>query len=161
VACIFRLTMKCTRVDKNKIIGCFTAKGLSSFKIFKMKSFITFVFLLFLSVTVTCQPVEKVFFHDGDSTTNYYLAIQPTSGNIKATLVLLYPYRNPVAFIIAIPVAWWPTHNSLQNFAYHTNLSCWIFLSSGMIMITAAVVILCIRAGRAAMANPVKSLRSE
>jgi hypothetical protein len=59
-----------------------------------MKSFITFVFLLFLSVTVTCQPIEKVFFHDGDSTTNYYLAIQPTSGNIKATLVLLCPYRN-------------------------------------------------------------------
>ena len=66
-----------------------------------------------------------------------------------------------VAFIIAIPVAWWATHNWLQNFAYHTNLSWWIFLLSGIIMITAALAILCIRAGRAAIANPVKSLRSE
>lgn len=66
-----------------------------------------------------------------------------------------------VAFIIAIPVAWWATHNWLQNFAYHTNLSWWIFLLSGIIMITAALTILCIRAGRAAMSNPVASLRSE
>ena len=66
-----------------------------------------------------------------------------------------------VAFIIAIPIAWWATHNWLQNFAYHTGLSWWIFLLSGIIMITAALIILCIRAGRAAMANPVNSLRSE
>lgn len=66
-----------------------------------------------------------------------------------------------VAFIIAIPIAWWATHNWLQNFAYHTALSWWIFLLSGIIMITAALTILCIRAGRAAMVNPVKSLRSE
>ena len=66
-----------------------------------------------------------------------------------------------VAFIIAVPVAWWATHNWLQNFAYHTNLSWWIFLLSGIIMITAALSILCLRAGKAALANPVKSLRSE
>lgn len=66
-----------------------------------------------------------------------------------------------LAFIIAIPIAWWQMHNWLQNFAYHTELSWWIFLLSGIIMITAALLILCIRAGRAAIANPVKSLRSE
>jgi ABC-type antimicrobial peptide transport system permease subunit len=66
-----------------------------------------------------------------------------------------------VAFIVAIPVAWWAMHNWLQNFAYHTSLSWWIFLLSGIIMITAALTILCIRAGRAAIANPVESLRTE
>jgi putative ABC transport system permease protein len=66
-----------------------------------------------------------------------------------------------IAFIIAIPVAWWVTHNWLRNFAYHTALSWWIFLLSGIIMITAALIILCLRAGKAAMANPVDSLRSE
>ena len=66
-----------------------------------------------------------------------------------------------IAFIIAIPVAWWATHNWLQNFAYHTELSWWIFLLSGAIMIVAAMIILCIRAGKAAMMNPVKSLRTE
>jgi putative ABC transport system permease protein len=66
-----------------------------------------------------------------------------------------------IAFVIAIPIAWWQTHNWLQNFAYHTTLSWWIFLLSGIIMIIIALIILCIRAGKAAIANPVKSLRTE
>ena len=66
-----------------------------------------------------------------------------------------------IAFIIAIPIAWWQTHSWLQNFAYHTELSWWIFLTSGAIMITAALLIICLRAGKAAIANPVKSLRTE
>jgi putative ABC transport system permease protein len=66
-----------------------------------------------------------------------------------------------LAFIIAIPIAWWQMHNWLQNFAYHTELSWWIFLLSGVIMITLAWVILCIQAIKAAIANPVKSLRTE
>ncbi len=66
-----------------------------------------------------------------------------------------------VAFVIAIPIAWWQTHSWLQNFAYHTELSWWIFLISGVIMITAALLIICVRAGKAAVANPVKSLRTE
>ena len=70
-----------------------------SFKYFKMKFIILFITSLFLSVAATCQPTEKVFFNDGDSTTNYYLAIPPTSGNIKATLVLLCPYRNPESIL--------------------------------------------------------------
>ena len=66
-----------------------------------------------------------------------------------------------LAFVIAVPVAWWLMHNWLQNFAYHTGLSWWVFLLSGLIMITIALAILCLRAGKAAMANPVESLRSE
>ncbi len=66
-----------------------------------------------------------------------------------------------IAFVIAIPIAWWFTHNWLQNFAYHTKLNWWIFLVSGVIMVVAAFTILCIRAGKAALANPVKSLRTE
>ena len=65
------------------------------------------------------------------------------------------------AFVIAIPISWWTMHNWLQNFAYHTSLSWGIFILSGVIMITAALLIICIRSGRAAMANPVKSLRTE
>lgn len=66
-----------------------------------------------------------------------------------------------LAFVIAIPIAWWTMHNWLQNYAYHTNLSLSIFLLSGAIMIITAVFIICIRSGKAALANPVKSLRSE
>ncbi|MBX3255492.1 MAG: ABC transporter permease [Chitinophagaceae bacterium] len=66
-----------------------------------------------------------------------------------------------IAFVIATPIAWWQTHNWLQNFAYHTSLSWWIFLLSGLIMIVISLIILGIRAGSAALANPVKALRAE
>ncbi|WP_342648509.1 ABC transporter permease [Mucilaginibacter sp. CSA2-8R] len=66
-----------------------------------------------------------------------------------------------IAFIIALPIAWWQTHQWLQNFAYHTALSWWIFLLGGMVMIVIALFIVSIRAGKAAMVNPVRSLRSE
>lgn len=65
------------------------------------------------------------------------------------------------AFVIASPIAWWAMHRWLENFAYKTSISWWIFLVcvTGMSMI--ALAILCIRTIRAAMANPVKSLRTE
>jgi predicted permease len=66
-----------------------------------------------------------------------------------------------IAFIIAIPLAWWGGHTWLQNFAYKTNISAWIFLSGGLIMFAMALVVLCIRTYKAANANPVKSLRTE
>lgn len=65
------------------------------------------------------------------------------------------------AFIIAIPVAWWQMHKWLQNFAYHVALSWWLFLVGGVLMIIIALVIVSIRAGKAALANPAESLRSE
>lgn len=66
-----------------------------------------------------------------------------------------------LAFIIAMPVAWMVMHQWLQNFAYHTALSWWIFIISGLAMMLVALVILGIRAGKAALANPVEALRRE
>jgi ABC-type antimicrobial peptide transport system permease subunit len=66
-----------------------------------------------------------------------------------------------IAFVIAVPFAWWATHQWLQNFAYHTELSWWIFAVGGIAMLAIALLILSLRAGKAALANPVKSLRSE
>ena len=66
-----------------------------------------------------------------------------------------------LAFVIAVPIAWWQTHQWLQNFAYHTVLSWWLFLLGGVVMITVALIIVGIRAGKAALANPADSLRSE
>jgi len=66
-----------------------------------------------------------------------------------------------IAFIIAIPIAWYGANKWLENFAYKTTLSWWIFLAGGMIMLLIALIILGIRTFRAANANPVKSLRTE
>ncbi len=66
-----------------------------------------------------------------------------------------------IAFIIAVPLAYWGAYKWLQNFAYKTDISVWIFIAGGMIMFIMALIILCIRTFKAASANPVKSLRTE
>jgi hypothetical protein len=66
-----------------------------------------------------------------------------------------------IAFLIAIPIAWWGIHSWLENFAFKTKMSWWIFMISGMLMIVIALLTLGLQTIRSAMANPVKSLRSE
>jgi hypothetical protein len=66
-----------------------------------------------------------------------------------------------LAFVIASPVAWWVTYNWLQNFAYRTNMSWWVFVLSGLSMLLLALCTLSIQTIKAARANPVKSLRTE
>ena len=66
-----------------------------------------------------------------------------------------------IAFIIATPLAWLAMNNWLQDFAYRTNISWWVFAACGISMLMIALVLLSIRTVRAALTNPVKSLRTE
>jgi hypothetical protein len=66
-----------------------------------------------------------------------------------------------IAFIIATPLAWLAMNNWLQDFAYRTNISWWVFAGCGVSMLMIALVLLSIRTIRAALTNPVKSLRTE
>jgi len=66
-----------------------------------------------------------------------------------------------LAIVIASPVAWWAMHNWLQNFAYRITISWWIFAAAGFVAILTAVITVSYHAIRAAIANPVDSLRSE
>ncbi len=66
-----------------------------------------------------------------------------------------------VAFVIASPIAWYGISHWLQDFAYKTNISFWVFLVSGLAMLFFAFLIISIKTLQAANANPVESLRSE
>lgn len=66
-----------------------------------------------------------------------------------------------LAFLIAAPIAWWGLNSWLQDFAYKTNLSWWIFALSGAAMLFIALAIMSIRTLRTAMSNPVESLKTE
>src|SRR6187401_2389524 len=66
-----------------------------------------------------------------------------------------------IAFVIATPLAWLAMNNWLQDFAYRTNISWWVFAACGTSMLAIALVLLSIRTVRAALTNPVKSLRTE
>jgi len=66
-----------------------------------------------------------------------------------------------VAAIIAFPVAWYAMHNWLQDFAYRINMPWWIFIVAGIIAGAVALATISFQAIKAALSNPVKSLRSE
>jgi ABC-type antimicrobial peptide transport system permease subunit len=66
-----------------------------------------------------------------------------------------------VAILIASPIAYYFMNMWLQDFAYRINISWWIFLVSGVSAILIALVTISFQSVKAALANPVKSLRSE
>lgn len=66
-----------------------------------------------------------------------------------------------IAFVIAAPIAWYGINNWLQDFAYKTNISIWVFLLSGITMICFALLVMSIKTLQAANANPTKSLKTE
>jgi putative ABC transport system permease protein len=66
-----------------------------------------------------------------------------------------------IAFVIAAPIAWYAMHRWLQNFAYKTDLSWWIFALAGVIALVIALLTVSWQSWRAARRNPVESLRYE
>ena len=66
-----------------------------------------------------------------------------------------------VSFIIATPIAYWLMHTWLQGFPYRTNLYWWVFVMAGMGAILIALISVSFQSIKAAIANPVKALRSE
>jgi putative ABC transport system permease protein len=66
-----------------------------------------------------------------------------------------------IAFILASPLAWWAMHSWLQNFAFHINVSWWIFALAGVLALLIALLTVSYQAIKVAVANPVKSLRTE
>jgi len=66
-----------------------------------------------------------------------------------------------LAIVIASPVAWWAMNKWLQDFAYRISISWKVFFIAGIAAIMIAFITLSFQAIKAAMANPVKSLRTE
>jgi putative ABC transport system permease protein len=66
-----------------------------------------------------------------------------------------------IAFIVACPLAWFIMRKWLDNFAYKTNISPWIFIGSGLIVSIIAITIVSVQSWRFANRNPADTLRTE
>ena len=66
-----------------------------------------------------------------------------------------------ISILVASPVAWWAMSKWLQNFNYHIGIQWWVFVAAGGGAIVIALITISSQAIKAALANPVKSLRSE
>jgi len=63
--------------------------------------------------------------------------------------------------MIAAPMAWYVMHGWLKDFAYKTSLSWWIFVLTGLVSVSIALLTVIWQSWYAATVNPVESLRSE
>ena len=66
-----------------------------------------------------------------------------------------------LAILLAVPIAWWAMNKWLQAFAYRISISWWMFALAGLLAILIALLTVSFHAIRAAIVNPVKTLRSE
>lgn len=66
-----------------------------------------------------------------------------------------------IAFVIAVPFAWWFMHSWLQQYAFRININMWMFAAVGCIVLLLTLVVVSLNTIRAAIISPVKSLRTE
>jgi putative ABC transport system permease protein len=84
--------------------------------------------------------------------------------SIRQVLFLLskeFLWLVSVAFLISVPLTWWMMHKWLDNFAYRIQISWWIFAVGGVLAVFIALVTVSFQTIKAALTNPVESLRSE
>ncbi|HOZ86319.1 MAG TPA: ABC transporter permease [Bacteroidia bacterium] len=113
-------------------ISCLGLLGLSSYSTFQRTKEIGIRKVLGASVTRIVSLLTKEFF----------------------ILVL-------ISFVIATPLAWYAMHKWLQDYAYRIEIHWWVFMLSGLLALFIALFTVSFQAVKAAVANPVKSLRTE
>jgi putative ABC transport system permease protein len=84
-----------------------------------------------------------------------------TIANIMVMLNLSYIKLIAISFIISIPFAYYAMNKWLQNFAYRTNMSWWIFISAGIIAVLVAAITVSYQSWNISMTNPVEKLKYE
>jgi putative ABC transport system permease protein len=91
--------------------------------------------------------VRKVL---GASVTNIVTML---SGNFLKLVVL--------SSVIAFPISWWAVNKWLEDFAFRINIGWWVFVAAGLSAVVIALATISFQAIKAAVVNPVKSLRTE
>jgi putative ABC transport system permease protein len=66
-----------------------------------------------------------------------------------------------ISFVIAAPVAWWAMSKWLNDFAFRVSIGWWMFILAAALALIIALITVSIQAIRAAVTNPVTSLRAE
>ncbi|GAA3992069.1 ABC transporter permease [Mucilaginibacter dorajii] len=84
-----------------------------------------------------------------------------STGSITTMLSQEFLKLIVIASLIAFPVAWYAMNKWLQDFAYRISIQWWVFLVAGAIALLVAAITISFQSVKAALANPVKSLRNE
>jgi len=123
-----------------------------------------FTVFTFLSITVACLGLLGLAMYTAERRTKE-IGIRKVLGasvqNVVGMLSKDFLKLVLIASVIAFPVAWFAMNNWLQDFAYKTEISWWVFALSTGIVTAIALITISFQSLKAAMGNPVESLRSE
>ena len=118
----------------------------------------------FLSILVACLGLFGLSVYTAERRTKE-IGIRKILGASVQNLVSLLSKEFVklvfVAAIIAFPLAWWAMNKWLQDFAYRVSMEWWIFIGSAVLACFIALLTISFQAIKAAVANPVKNLRTE
>lgn len=114
--------------------------------------FIACIGLLGLAAYATQQRIREISIRK---------VLGASAGNIIGMLSRDFLRLVTISALIAFPLAWWAMHSWLQGFAYRVGLSWWIFILAWLISMMITLTTISFQAIKAAMANPVKTLRAE
>jgi putative ABC transport system permease protein len=124
------------------------------------------VFMAFalLAITIACLGLFGLAAYMAEKRTKE-IGIRKVMGASAGSIVTLlsrdFAGLVLIALVIAVPVAWYIMDRWLQDFAYKTDIGWWIFAGAGAISLLIALLTVSYQATKAALANPVDSLRSE
>jgi len=123
-----------------------------------------FTVFTFLSITVACLGLLGLAMYTAERRTKE-IGIRKVLGasvnNLVAMLSKDFLKLVIIAAMIAFPVAWYAMRQWLQDFAYPTTMNWWIFGGGAGITLVIALLTVSFQSVKAALMNPVKSLRSE
>ena len=117
-----------------------------------------------LSIVLTCMGLLAMTYFITESRTKEIGIRKVNGAKIWKVMVLLnmdFVKWVAIAFVIATPIAWYSMNQWLQNFAYKTELSWWIFALAGLLALGIALLTVSFQSWKAARRNPVESLRYE
>jgi predicted permease len=121
-------------------------------------------YFAFLAIFISCLGLFGLAMFTAEQR-NKEIGIRKVLGASSKNIIALLSsnFLKPVfiSLVIAFPVAWWATQKWLQGFAYRIHMSWWIFLIAGCVAILIALITVSFQAIKAAIANPVDSLRTE
>jgi len=121
-------------------------------------------YFAFLGIFISCLGLLGLVIFTAEQRTKEF-GIRKVLGASPATLFTLlskeFLLLVLIAMVIASPLAWIAMNNWLQDYVYHINISWWMFVVADVVAILIALITVSFQAIKAAIANPVKSLRTE
>lgn len=118
----------------------------------------------FLAIFISCLGLFGLATFTAEQRTKE-IGVRKVLGASSSNIVVLLStnFLKPIvlAFLIAFPVAGYAMNDWLQNYAYKINISWWMFIIAGLLTISVALITVSYQSIKAALANPVKSLRTE